>query len=206
MNSSGRKRRTLHERAPLLESARLRLRAHTADDLDVVAALWADPRVVEYVMTRPATREQSWTRIVAYRGHWALLGFGVWAIEDKATGRYIGDVGLGEFQRGIDRSFDSDPEVGMVLAPEAHGRGLATEAMLLVLAWSDAAIGSRVVCMADSGNRAALRLAQRCGFIAFTETTYQGRGVLLHGREPVHSNAADTRLACNANGGCDAGA
>jgi hypothetical protein len=34
-----------------------------------------------------------------YIGHWALMGFGYWVIEEKATGEFVGDVGFADFKR-----------------------------------------------------------------------------------------------------------
>jgi RimJ/RimL family protein N-acetyltransferase len=65
--------------------------------------------------------------------------------------------------------------MGWVLAPWAHGRGLATEAVRAVLAWSDANLpGTRTVCMIDPGNRASMRVADKCGYRVYAETTYMG--------------------------------
>ncbi len=62
--------------------------------------------------------------MLRYGGLWNLLGFGYWAVEEKASGRFVGDVGFGMFQREIVPSYGEAPEAGWVLAPWCHGQGL----------------------------------------------------------------------------------
>ena len=74
---------------PVLETERLRLRGHTLADFEPLAAMWADPAVVRFISGKPASREESWARLARYLGHWALLGYGFWAIEEKARGALL---------------------------------------------------------------------------------------------------------------------
>ena len=64
-----------------------------------------------------------------------LLGHGFWVIEEKATGKLIGEIGLMDAKRDIDPPFGEDRELGWALLPEVHGRGYATEALQAVLDW-----------------------------------------------------------------------
>ncbi len=114
-------------RAPRLETPRLVLRAHEARDLDAVAALWSDPEVVRYISGTPFTRAESWSRILRYAGLWPIVGYGYWAVEERATGRFVGDVGLADFARELSPPIYETPEAGWVLSPLMHGKGYATE-------------------------------------------------------------------------------
>jgi RimJ/RimL family protein N-acetyltransferase len=167
--------------APLLETDRLRLRGHRVGDFSDLAAMWGDPVVVRHIGGRPSTREESWSRLLRYGGLWPLLGFGIWAVEERATGRYVGDVGFADFQRDITPSFEGAPEAGWILPASAHGRGYATEAVRAALAWLDANLaGARAVCLIDPGNDASLRVASKCGFVEYARATYKGEpGILL---------------------------
>ena len=80
--------------APTLETERLVLRAHRVEDFSDLAALWADPVVTRFISGVPQTAEESWSRLLRYAGHWLLLGFGYWAVEEKATGNFLGEVGF----------------------------------------------------------------------------------------------------------------
>src|SRR6202034_1051337 len=69
--------------APVIETERLRLRHHQSDDLADGVAMWSDPAVVRYTIGDPSPSQRTWIRILAYRGHWALLNYGYWAVEEK---------------------------------------------------------------------------------------------------------------------------
>src|SRR5688500_3429452 len=108
---------------PTLQTPRLVLRAHALSDFDAAVAMWADPVVVRYTIGQPSTAQRTWLRLLTYLGHWDLMGYGYWAVEEKATGRFIGEVGFADFKRGLDPSIEGVPELGWVLAPHAHGKG-----------------------------------------------------------------------------------
>jgi RimJ/RimL family protein N-acetyltransferase len=107
--------------APPIDTARLTLRGHKAGDIDESAALWADPMVVRHIGGRPFSREESWTRLLRYAGHWALLGFGYWVVRERSSGRFVGEVGLADYRRDLVPAIEGTPEAGWVLAPWAHG-------------------------------------------------------------------------------------
>lgn len=169
---------------PVLETERLRLRRHRLEDLPPVAALWADPVVVRHIGGRPFTEEECWHRLLRYAGHWSLLGYGMWAVETRGDGRFVGEVGLFEGRREIDESFRASPEAGWVLAPWAHGRGYATEALEAVLADDARARGpdARTVCMIEPDNHASARVAAKVGYRPYMQTTYKGAEVILYAR------------------------
>jgi RimJ/RimL family protein N-acetyltransferase len=100
--------------------------------------------------------------MVGYLGHWQLMGFGYWAIEEKDSGDFVGEAGLADFKRGISPAFDDKPELGFALASRFHGKGYATEAVGAVLAWADARDAiSETVCMIDPENGASLRVVEK---------------------------------------------
>jgi len=165
---------------PALTTERLTLRGHRRDDFDALAALWGDPQTVRHISVKPSTPAESWARLMNSAGHWALQGFGFWAVEERASGRYLGDIGLADFKRGLGPRFDGTPEAGWVLAGECHGKGYATEAVQAALAWGEAAIGlRRCVCMIAPEHAASLRVAEKCGFRPFAEAEFKGSPVML---------------------------
>jgi RimJ/RimL family protein N-acetyltransferase len=151
---------------PILMTARLRLRAHLRADLPACAAMWADPVVVRHTIGAPSPEQRTWMRILSYRGHWELMGYGYWAVEERSSGRYVGELGFADFRRGMGPAVDLFPELGWALSPEVHGRGYATEALLAATAWADAkwGAGSRTVCIVHPENKASLRVAEKIGF------------------------------------------
>src|SRR5262249_42795942 len=170
-----------HERAaPVIETARLRLRPHRADDLADCAAMWGDAGVTRYISGQPFAPTEVWARLLRYAGLWSLLGLGYWAVEEGGTGRFVGEVGFADFKREIEPSLDGQPEIGWVLAPWAQGRGFATEAVGAALAWGDRRWAGRpTVCMIAPGNAASLRVAAKAGYREFARTMYKGAPRIL---------------------------
>ena len=82
---------------PEVVTARLRLRAFHAGDLDAYAAMQANPEVMRYLITgNTATRIQVWYTMLTSAGSWALRGYGMWACETIEGGQFIGSVGVFE--------------------------------------------------------------------------------------------------------------
>jgi RimJ/RimL family protein N-acetyltransferase len=142
--------------------------------------MWADPVVTRHIGGRAATAEQVWSKILRYAGHWALLGFGYWLIEERERGTFVGEVGFADFKRALSPSFEDRPEIGWALARRAHGAGLATEAVRAALAWGDEHFGGvPTACLIDPENAASLRVADKCGYREYARTRYDGHEVIL---------------------------
>jgi RimJ/RimL family protein N-acetyltransferase len=157
--------------APAIETERLRLRAHGVGDLADCVAMWSDPEVVRYTIKEPSPPQRTWLRILGYCGHWALLGFGYWAVEEKASGRYIGELGFADFKRAMKPSIDGMPELGWALTSWAHGKGHATEALRAAVAWGDEQFQSlRTVCIIHRDNRRSFRVAEKLGYDIVLQT------------------------------------
>jgi RimJ/RimL family protein N-acetyltransferase len=169
---------------PVIEAERVILRGHRLDDFDAHAAMWADPAVTRFVGGKPFTREEAWARYLRYAGSWAVLGFGFWAVEEKATRRLIGSAGFHDLRRDIVPSLEGVPEAGWGLVPSSHGQGLATEAVLAMHQWADTYFGgSKTVCIIDPRNAASLRVAEKCGYHEVLRTTYRGDPTVLFERQ-----------------------
>jgi RimJ/RimL family protein N-acetyltransferase len=170
-----------------LETDRLKLRLHRPDDFAACAAMWADPAVTRYIGGKPLTEEEVWARLLRYAGHWLWLGFGYWAIEEKATGHFVGELGFADFHRDIQPSFRGIPELGWVLAAAAHGKGYATEAVRAAVAWGDDHFhGGRTVCLIHPENLASMRVAEKCRYQEFHRTIYKNHPAVLFERLASH--------------------
>ncbi|MGO9516582.1 MAG: GNAT family N-acetyltransferase [Candidatus Korobacteraceae bacterium] len=168
---------------PILETERLKLRGHRRADFTDCAAMWRDATVTRYIGGKPFSREEVWARLLRYVGHWAWLGFGYWAVEEKATSELVGELGFADFKRDIKPSLEDTPELGWVLASRAHGRGYATEAVRAALTWADEHFGNaRTVCIIHPENLASVRVAEKCGYREFQRTTYKGHDIILFER------------------------
>jgi RimJ/RimL family protein N-acetyltransferase len=169
---------------PVVETPRLRLRPHRLADLDSRCTMTGDVHVMRY-FPATQTREDNWARILRYAGHWALLGWGLFAVEEKESGRWVGEVGLGDFHRGLGADFDGAPEGGWILDAWAEGKGYATESIRAAIEWHEAQFGrQRQVCIVAPENAPSLRVAEKLGFRPYDERPYHGRPVVLHERLP----------------------
>ncbi len=145
--------------------------------------MWADPNVTRFIGGRPSTEQQTWARLLAYAGHWALMGFGYWAIEEKESKAFAGEVGFADFKRDIDASMKGFPEIGFALAACFHGKGYATEAARAAISWVDANLSyEKTVCLINPQNAASLRVAQKCGYDLFAEGIYNEQKALFLSR------------------------
>ena len=169
---------------PVIETERLIMRRHQLDDFVHCAAMWADPLVTRHIGGRPFSEEESWARLLRYVGHWSLMGFGYWAIEEKSTGSYVGEVGFADFKRDIAPSIKDVPELGWAFVSRIHGRGYATEAVRAAVAWGDRHFATkRTVCLIHPENLASIRVAQKCGFSEQQRTTYKGQPTIMFIRD-----------------------
>jgi RimJ/RimL family protein N-acetyltransferase len=170
---------------PRLETNRLVLREHTPQDFEALYALWSEPAVHQHIIGRPSTREEAWNRLLRYSGHWRLLGYGYWAVEERATGDYVGEMGFADYHRDIDPPLDGRPELGWALKTAVHGKGYATEALQAITAWGDARFAGReTAAIVAPGNTASIRLAEKIGFVKELEAIYKGEPTLVFYRPP----------------------
>ena len=147
----------LHEGAPRIETERLRLRMWRVDDFERYFQLFGDAEAARYIGGASA-RGVAWRRFLQMPGAWSLQGFGMFAVEEKASGQWVGQAGPWQP--------DGWPgtEVGYAFHPDAQGKGYATEACIAAIDWSFDALGwSEVIHNIDIDNRASQRVAEKLG-------------------------------------------
>jgi RimJ/RimL family protein N-acetyltransferase len=159
------------------------MRGHRLEDFEHSLAMWSDPIVVRYTTGKPQTREDAWMRMLRYGGLWAFLGYGYWAVEEKATGAFAGEIGFADFKREIEPSLDGMPEIGWVLASPMHGKGYATEAVKAAVAWGDQQFSARqTCCIIHPENTASVRVAEKCGYRELRQGAYKEHNVIIFTR------------------------
>jgi RimJ/RimL family protein N-acetyltransferase len=168
---------------PEIETARLRLRALKATDLEEHAAILADPTVVRHLGGTPHAREEAWRRMLSAAACWPMLGYGYWAVERRQDGRYLGLIGFADFKRDLTPPIEGLPEMGWILGSHAHGQGYASEAVAAALRWADETLRAReIVAIIDHANAGSIRVAEKAGFAVREEAQYRTAPILLFRR------------------------
>jgi RimJ/RimL family protein N-acetyltransferase len=144
-----------------LETARLLLRRWHASDREPFAALNGDGRVMEH-FPAPLTRAESDRLIARIEAGFERRAFGLWALEVRATGEFVGFTGLEA--TSLRAHFTPAVEVGWRLARSAWGRGYATEAALAALAFGFTEMGlDEIVSFTSIGNLRSRAVMERVG-------------------------------------------
>ena len=129
---------------------------------------------------QPIARQDVWTRLLRHPGHWSLFGFGYWLVFERASGRFVGELGLARFERDFLQPYPelgALPEAGWVLLPWAQGRGFASEAMTAILAWQGRRDPSSPnFCIIHPENAHSMQLAGKLGFRPYREAEHGGVG------------------------------
>jgi ribosomal-protein-alanine N-acetyltransferase len=148
---------------PVLETERLILRAPCEDDFEAEAVFYASD--ASRFVGGPKKPHETWRSLAMMIGHWAMRGYGFWALEEKSTGDYLGRVGLWYPHGWYER------EIGWSLMQGATGKGYATEAgqrarqhAYEILGWTTA------ISQIDPANEPSKAVARRLG--ATYETIY----------------------------------
>jgi RimJ/RimL family protein N-acetyltransferase len=148
---------------PGIETERLILRQWRAADIAQNTAMLGDPESARFVTAdrKPVTEPMvGWRNAAIMAGHWVLYGFGMFAVEDKATGKFVGRVG--PFYPPVWPGF----EVGWAIAAAFRGKGYAVEAARATIDWSFATFElDEIVHCIDPENVASQAVARRLGAV-----------------------------------------
>lgn len=159
-----------------LHTERLTLRMFGPDDLDAYAAMCADAEVMRHIGEGgPVGRDVAWRQMAFFLGHWPLRGYGMWALEERATGRLVGRAGFlhPEGWPGL--------ELGWLLARDCWGRGLATEACRAALAAGRAQFGALpLISLIRPDNQRSIAVAERLGATLARRLDFLGQDALVY--------------------------
>jgi RimJ/RimL family protein N-acetyltransferase len=162
---------------PVLHTERLVLRGFTRDDFEPFSTIVADPEVVRYLDNgAPISREDCWRGMALFIGHWHLRGYGWWAVEDRATGDFLGRIGLynPEGWPGI--------EVGWLLRRDAWGAGFATEGAVAAVNFAFDVVGAaHVISLIDPRNARSIRVAEKLGEQREADLVFKDKALLVYG-------------------------
>lgn len=140
-----------------IETARLLLRPPRIEDFDGYAELVGDEEAARHIGGH-VVRAAAWRKFLQQPGAWAVQGFGMFSVLDRATGEWLGQCGPWKPEGWPGN------EVGWSFRRAVWGQGYATEATVAAMDWAFAHLGWQDVihCIAQE-NVASQRLAQRLG-------------------------------------------
>ena len=142
---------------PTLETDRLILRPPIAEDLDGWEAFGADPETMRF-LGGVQPRAAVWHDHAMVAGSWALHGFGMFAVIEKQTGRWIGRLGPWRPEGW------PGTEVGWGLLRSAWGKGYAAEGATAVMDWVVHCLGwTDIIHVIAPENVASASVARRLG-------------------------------------------
>jgi RimJ/RimL family protein N-acetyltransferase len=156
---------------PVLATERLTLRAPGLRDFEATAAFLASERAA--MIGGPLDRLGAWRALAGSLGHWELRGYGMWAVEETATGDFLGQVGMFNPEGWIAQ------EIGWWLAaPEHEGKGFACEAALAARRYAYHVAGWReAFSVIHPDNLRSIRLAERLGATLDREQAVPGSAI-----------------------------
>ena len=141
---------------PVIETERLVLRAPREDDFEAHAGLMASER--SRFIGGPQDKPTAWRGFCSALGHWALRGYGMWMVADKADDTPLGRVGF------INHLGWDEPELGWHVYGAAEGKGVAHEAALAAREHGSKHLGlDGVISYIDPANSRSVKLAERLG-------------------------------------------
>jgi RimJ/RimL family protein N-acetyltransferase len=150
-----------------LETKRLLLRPTRREDFEGFATFMADVETTRYLGTAPQPRSLAWRGFLAMAGAWAVQGFAMFSVIEKATGRWIGRVGPWQPEGW------PGTEVGWGIVRDRCRLGYATEAATAAIDWAFQELAwSEVIHVIDVANVASQAVAHKLG------SRNRGRGQL----------------------------
>ncbi|MCH1908137.1 GNAT family N-acetyltransferase [Stenotrophomonas sp. Y6] len=140
-----------------LETERLLLRPPCAEDFDAFAAFCADPLPMQHLggVQAPSV---AWRSLATMAGSWHLLGYSMFSVIEKDSGRWVGRAGPWQ-PHGW-----PGPEVGWSIVPDRWGRGYAPEAARAAIDWAFDVLGwDQVIHTIAPDNRNSQAVARKLG-------------------------------------------
>ncbi len=158
---------------PILETERLLLRGIREEDLNVLSSMMQDEDVIRFIGGTVLDRMDTWRTMATLMGHWHFRGFGFFALEEKATGEFVGRVGPWQPEGW------PALEIGWTIAKPAWGRGYATEAAIAAGDWifEQKPELQRLISIIHDDNLPSQAVARKIGEHKTDEVfTYKGEG------------------------------
>ena len=159
-----------------LETERLLLRQWRLEDFETYEKMCADEVIMRYIGGKTFNRIEAWRHMAYHIGHWELLGYGHFAVEEKASGKFAGRIGF------LNPAGWPGFEIGWTLAREFWGKGYAIEGARRALAYAFKELDqSHVISLIHPENKASIRVAEKLGEKVEGQTEVLGIPVKIYG-------------------------
>jgi RimJ/RimL family protein N-acetyltransferase len=170
---------------PVIDTERLRLTAFEERHFEAYAQMLGDPTSTRFVGDgEPLDRMNAWRSMAMLLGHWQLRGYGMWAMELRETGEFIGRVGLHRPEGW------PELEIGWMLRADRRRQGYATEGARVALEFAFRTLGAeKLVSLIRADNGAAERVARRLGGRQATTIDFLGGATLVYVYHPPEADA-----------------
>ena len=146
---------------PTLETPRLVLRPPLQEDFDAYAAMGQEEETRRYIGGL-APRQGAWRGLATVAGSWSLLGYSMFSVIEKETGRWIGRIG--PWYPGGESAGWPGPEIGWGLIAAAQGKGYAAEGSTATIDYAFDTLGwDHIIHCIHKDNAPSIRLAERLG-------------------------------------------
>lgn len=161
---------------PSITTERLLLRAFEPRDVEPYMTMMEDPQVTRFLADgRPLSRADAWRQLAMFAGHWTLKGFGLWAVEERASGTLLGRIGCMEPEGwpGF--------EIAYTLARPAWGQGYAREGAAAALRHARETLGrSDIISIIRPANAGSIRVATSLGATPAETVEFFGAPAVLY--------------------------
>jgi ribosomal-protein-alanine N-acetyltransferase len=159
---------------PVIETERLILRRVTNDDANAVFEIRSNPETMKFIPRPLLKNTDEALELIAEIDSKITANTGInWAITLKDNPKLLGIIGYYRTQPENYRS-----EIGYILLPEFHGKGIVSEAVnrLIRFGFEDLKLHS-IEAVIDPENIASEKVLQKCGFVKeahFKESDFHG--------------------------------
>ena len=161
---------------PQLTTDRLLLREFRAEDFERYAEMMANPDVSRFLGDgQPLTRVEAWRQLAIFAGHWVLRGYGLWAVEERATGEFLGRIGC------LNPEGFPAFEIAYTLAPWAWGKGYAREGAAAALRYARETLGrTEIASIIRPANIPSIRVATSLGAVPGESVEFFGAPSVMY--------------------------
>lgn len=163
----------------IISTERLQFRKMRKEDVNHLLEIFSDPVAMKYY---PSTKDEKaanewieWTL-----SNYATYGVGLWIVEEKETGEFLGQCGI--VPQEVDGK--TEMEIGYLFVRRVWGNGYATEAALACKIYGfDQLKLKKMISLPDINNIPSIKVAERIGMTREKKIYKWGKDVYVYSEE-----------------------